>query len=62
MPRTVLISIYGRPTRRNSRPRSNGSSRSAPAGVEDWVYPDDADFIVLADTEGNLFCVIDAGR
>ena len=28
----------------------------------DWVYPDDADFIVLADTEGNLFCVIDAGR
>jgi Glyoxalase-like domain len=30
--------------------------------VEDWVYPDDADFVVLADTEGNLFCVIDAGR
>jgi catechol 2,3-dioxygenase-like lactoylglutathione lyase family enzyme len=30
--------------------------------VEDWVYPDDADFIVLADTEGNLLCVIDAGR
>lgn len=28
----------------------------------DWVYPDDADFVVLADTEGNLFCVIDAGR
>jgi catechol 2,3-dioxygenase-like lactoylglutathione lyase family enzyme len=24
----------------------------------DWVYPDGADFIVLADTEGNLFCVI----
>jgi hypothetical protein len=24
-----------------------------------WVYPDDADFVVLADTEGNLFCVID---
>jgi catechol 2,3-dioxygenase-like lactoylglutathione lyase family enzyme len=24
----------------------------------DWVYPDDADFAVLADTEGNLFCVI----
>ncbi len=23
-----------------------------------WVYPDDADFVVLADTEGNLFCVI----
>ena len=24
----------------------------------DWVYPDDADFIVLADPDGNLFCVI----
>jgi len=23
-----------------------------------WTYPDDADFVVLADTEGNLFCVI----
>jgi len=29
----------------------------------DWdMYPDDADFIVLADTEGNRFCVIDTGR
>ncbi|MFD3485758.1 VOC family protein [Streptomyces sp. NPDC058665] len=25
-------------------------------------YPDDADFIVLADTEGNRFCVIDTGH
>ena len=24
----------------------------------DWVYPEDADFVVLADTEGNYFCVI----
>lgn len=24
----------------------------------DWDYPADADFIVLADPEGNLFCVI----
>jgi catechol 2,3-dioxygenase-like lactoylglutathione lyase family enzyme len=24
----------------------------------DWTYPADADFVVLADTEGNLFCVI----
>jgi Glyoxalase-like domain len=24
----------------------------------EWVYPPDADFVVLADTEGNLFCVI----
>jgi hypothetical protein len=29
--------------------------------VEDWVYPDDADFVVLADNEGNPFCVINAG-
>jgi catechol 2,3-dioxygenase-like lactoylglutathione lyase family enzyme len=26
-----------------------------------WEYPEGADFVVLADTEGNLFCVIDAG-
>ena len=24
----------------------------------DLVYPENADFVVLADTEGNLFCVI----
>jgi catechol 2,3-dioxygenase-like lactoylglutathione lyase family enzyme len=24
----------------------------------DWEYPDDADFVVLADPDGNLFCVI----
>jgi len=23
-----------------------------------WDFPEDADFVVLADTEGNLFCVI----
>ncbi|MFE7464394.1 VOC family protein [Streptomyces sp. NPDC057499] len=29
----------------------------------DWdLYPDDPDFVVLADTEGNRFCVIDTGR
>src|ERR671915_566399 len=26
----------------------------------DWSYPEGADFVVLADTEGNLFCVVDA--
>lgn len=26
----------------------------------DWEYPDDADFVVLADPDGNLFCIIDA--
>ncbi|GAA3532872.1 VOC family protein [Amycolatopsis ultiminotia] len=29
----------------------------------DWPhYPPDADFVVLADPEGNRFCVIDTGR
>ncbi|MGI8869780.1 MAG: VOC family protein [Mycobacteriales bacterium] len=27
--------------------------------VPEWRYPDGADFVVLRDTEGNLFCVID---
>lgn len=26
-----------------------------------WNYPKDADFVVLADPDGNLFCVIRAG-
>ena len=25
----------------------------------DWDYPDDADFVVLADPDGTLFCIID---
>jgi catechol 2,3-dioxygenase-like lactoylglutathione lyase family enzyme len=29
----------------------------------DWdLYPDDPDFVVLADPEGNRFCVIDTGK
>lgn len=28
----------------------------------DWDYPEDADFIVLADPTGSLFCVINTGR
>ena len=27
-----------------------------------WTYPDDPDFVVLADTEGNRFCIVDASR
>jgi catechol 2,3-dioxygenase-like lactoylglutathione lyase family enzyme len=27
--------------------------------VDDWPYPDDPDFIVLRDPDGNEFCVID---
>ncbi len=30
--------------------------------VEWDSYPDDPDFVVLADTEGNRFCVVDAGH
>jgi catechol 2,3-dioxygenase-like lactoylglutathione lyase family enzyme len=30
------------------------------AEVVDWdLYPDDPDFVVLADTEGNRFCIVD---
>ena len=25
-------------------------------------YPDDPDFVVLADTEGNRFCIVDLGH
>jgi len=27
----------------------------------EWDYPQDADFVVLADPDGNLFCVINTG-
>lgn len=27
-----------------------------------WDYPEDPDFVVLADPEGNRFCVVDAGH
>jgi catechol 2,3-dioxygenase-like lactoylglutathione lyase family enzyme len=29
------------------------------ARVPDWPYPDDPDFVVLRDPDGNEFCVID---
>ncbi|MDN5769149.1 MAG: VOC family protein [Humibacillus sp.] len=28
----------------------------------DWDYPEDADFVVLADPDGNLFCVINCSH
>jgi hypothetical protein len=28
----------------------------------DWVYPDGANFVVLSDTEGNLFCMVNTSR
>ena len=27
-----------------------------------WDYPSDVDFVVVADTEGNRFCVVDASH
>lgn len=33
-----------------------GASRAA------WEYPADPDFVVLCDTEGNRFCVVDASH
>ena len=27
-----------------------------------WDYPSDSDFVVLADTEGNRFCIVDASH
>lgn len=32
------------------------------ASPVDWTYPEDARWVVLADPEGNHFCVINAGR
>lgn len=33
------------------------------ATVADWdSYPDDSDFVVLADTEDNRFCIVDASH
>lgn len=28
----------------------------------DWDYPADPDFVVLADTEGNRFCIVDVSH
>lgn len=30
--------------------------------ADDWETPPDADFVVLRDTEGNLFCIVSARR
>ena len=37
----------------------DGSSGSAPSHVDWDLYPEDPDFVVLADPDGNRFCVID---
>jgi predicted enzyme related to lactoylglutathione lyase len=34
-------------------------SQLAACSRVEWDYPEGADFVVLADPEGNLFCVIE---
>ena len=46
----------------NAEEQSAEVERLVSLGAErvDWdLYPDSPDFIVLADTEGNRFCVVD---
>ena len=54
-PVTVHLDLYTNEQARHvDRLVSLGATR-----VEDWPYPDDADFVVLRDPDGNEFCVID---
>ena len=32
------------------------------ASRAEWSYPSDPEFVVLADTEGNRFCIVDASH
>ncbi|MDT0329538.1 VOC family protein [Nocardiopsis lambiniae] len=57
----VHLDLYAR----DAADRSAEVERLVALGAErvDWdLYPEDPDFVVLADTEGNRFCVIDASR
>jgi len=54
-PARVHLDLYtGEQDRHVERLVKLGATR-----VEDWPYPDGADFIVLRDPDGNEFCVID---
>ncbi len=54
-PARVHLDLYtGEQGRQVERLVALGAAR-----VEDWPYPDDPDFIVLRDPDGNEFCVID---
>lgn len=49
-------------TRRIGRGRSSACSRQGGATEIHWSKrPPDADYVILADPEGNRFCVLDAG-
>jgi hypothetical protein len=54
-PARVHVDLYTREQQRHvERLVALGATRA-----EDWPYPDDPDFVVLRDPEGNEFCVID---
>jgi hypothetical protein len=54
-PVRVHLDLYTREqTRHVERLAGLGATR-----VDDWPYPEDADFIVMRDPDGNEFCVID---
>lgn len=54
-PAPVHIDLYtGKQEQHIERLVKLGATR-----VEDWRYPADPDFVVLRDTEGNEFCVVD---
>lgn len=54
-PVRVHVDLYTREQHRHvERLVALGAAR-----VENWPYPDGADFIVLRDPDGNEFCVID---
>lgn len=43
-----------------SRASTKAATSPSSIGAVDWdSYPADPDFIVLADTEGNRFCIVD---
>jgi catechol 2,3-dioxygenase-like lactoylglutathione lyase family enzyme len=49
----------------NAAEQRSEADRLVGLGAElvDWDrYPDDPDFVVLADTEGNRFCIVDLGH
>ncbi|OKI01949.1 glyoxalase [Streptomyces sp. CB02923] len=72
----VAIGLSGTPVQEHPRVHLDlyaGDAADQAAEVErlvslgarrvEWdLYPDDADFVVLADPEGNRFCVIDTSR
>jgi predicted enzyme related to lactoylglutathione lyase len=57
----VHLDLYAR----NAADQASEVERLVALGAEpvDWdLYPADPDFVVLADPEGNRFCVVDKGR